>query len=369
MSTKHSRKVFKQLLSIAKFHGVFYVRPKNPINGRILLSCCAFTALLLTVSHVISLLWKLEYSCTAEFTVCFMERLRLIPSALNTFAIIYYSFFTQSAFEDLLEILIKVEDFLLKFDTNSTEKPFSSAITISVNYLIFFGLAGFRVVISLKKFTALFALATELLSLYICFHSMNVIIHTMQIIRHMYSKTSTIFRKAMVEYLTLPPEELVEVSEGKFFTSGWIKSVLEKRNDEKIVPFVVAITSIVDMLNTAVDCVNQIHGLPILVFFVIITAVSLEFINLMLVMGAKDVNEILGNIYKSFGALLCTPLLVCMRCYIKYLSLLNIYIFLDANDVSYSSMQHSFWIFEKYWIFSLQIYFRITKRKSEASRI
>lgn len=290
-----AKKTLEQLLHVAKLYGVFYLQ-----SNKTKISYCLIMVALITTSQIIACSRK----TTTEFTTeIFMERMTALVLFFSVvLTVICYTFFTQTTAAQFLEVMDEIATIASNLQCSDLQ---ANVIAVFVNYLLFFSAICLWMVMQHN-----FQLQSlnGIVCLFVLLHSANIVIFSLQVIQSFYKKIFKKFRKIMVQYLTLPQEDVVHLEEGNFVITGWIKTVLEKRKDEKIESAIVCITAAVDKLNIAVYLFDKMHRFYIVVFFVVFTTLTLEIMNTLLLHHKDNPIKLLENL----AALIFIPFLVSM---------------------------------------------------------
>lgn len=303
MTERSCRNVLIQLIFVAKFYGVFYIRDGNVRTRRMCFIYSVVIILVFTACYVTLFLWTNDE--VTDISVFFMEYLNAAIVLITVLCfILFHSFAEQTDFKGFLDLMNETENIISKIRCIHKSALFSSILTI--NYFLFCGLTAFCTVILIQK--RQYQKFMEVVFSFIVFHSTTVVLYTIQCIRYFYLQILRKFREIMTDYLALPPEEMIEVAEGNFVINGWMKSVLEKRKDEDVSPIIVLISSAVDKLNTASGVANKIHRFPILMFSIAVATLALDLSNTVL-MYSKTTEQLLQRL-TSIKALLFLPLMV-----------------------------------------------------------
>lgn len=311
MATKTYQQILNQLLHVAKLYGVFYLQATNARTKKTNTCNCVIILALFITCHIFVFSWHTKHSKETEFTTTtFLEcmtALVLLCCVVST--IICYSFFTQAAFTEFLKVMEEIETIILNLSSAETHLQANST-TLIVNYLAFFSLVCLSSVMWIQNRHFQLQSLSELLFLLVKFHSTNVVIFSLQYIQKCYENVLWKLHQIMVEYLTLPLEEAVQVEDGDFVITGWVKSVLEKRKDEKIECVIISITAAVERLNIAVYLFDKIHRFHIVVLFVVFTTLALGIMNTLSISDTADVIKLLGSFGRSIKVLLFIPFFV-----------------------------------------------------------
>lgn len=290
MPNRSNQKILKNILNIAKFYGAFYL-PETTTKNRYI---CIIITTLLTTSYIIIFVWSNKHF--NRTTTTFMECMVAIVLLCVELTEIFYTFNTQATFKELLKLMDKIETVL--FNLHEKHLKINYTTTLLINYFVFFSVTCFYLTITLLVYKCNFQI--EFVLLFILFHSMNVVVICFQCIGYYYETIFSKFMEIMVQYFTLPPEKFTQIEDSNsYIITGWVKSVLEKRKDERIESVIVLFTVGLNTLNTMVYLLNKIHKCCIIVFFIVFTSILLEFMN-MVVVNEKLLEKFISSIKTLF---------------------------------------------------------------------
>lgn len=289
MSNASYQKVLNRLLCIANYYGVFYIPHNNNRTRIINATYCVITVVTSVVYHLVAFFWKMKHRYhQAEFTFIFIECMEAFALLFVSLTTLSYSFLTQAAFKEFFKVMNESEGILFKLHFIPVQKSclvFFSFLLV-FDYLLFFGLIclhGINILLHENNFQIFLLPLSDLFFIFNLFNSMNVIIYSMLYIQSLYEKALSKLDEVMKQYLIMPLEDIVEVNNGNFIITGWLKKVLEKRNDQKIGLVLASTISAVENLNTSVYLLNKIHGFHTVVIFLIFAVVSLGLINALVI--------------------------------------------------------------------------------------